>query len=96
MKVDNKLISDLAKLAKLHFDEKSSLSMQEDLKKMIGFVDKLSEIDTEDTEPLIYMSEEVNVLRDDTLIENISKEKALKNAPQKDSDYFLVPKVIDK
>jgi aspartyl-tRNA(Asn)/glutamyl-tRNA(Gln) amidotransferase subunit C len=42
------------------------------------------------------MSEEVNVLRDDTLIENISKEKALENAPQKDSDYFLVPKVIDK
>jgi aspartyl-tRNA(Asn)/glutamyl-tRNA(Gln) amidotransferase subunit C len=96
MKVDNKLISDLAKLAKLHFDEKSSLSMQEDLKKMIGFVDKLSEIDTENTEPLIYMSEEVNVLRDDTLIENISKEKALENAPQKVSDYFLVPKVIDK
>ena len=96
MKVDNKLIADLAKLAKLHFDEKSSLSMQEDLKKIIGFVDKLSEIDTENTEPLIYMSEEVNVLRDDTLIENISKEKALKNAPKKDSDYFLVPKVIDK
>ena len=96
MKVDNKLISDLAKLSKLHFDEKSSLSMQEDLKKMIGFVDKLSEIDTENIEPLIYMSEEINVLRNDTLIENISKEKALENAPQKDSDYFIVPKVIDK
>ena len=68
----------------------------EDLKKMIGFVDKLSEIDTENIEPLIYMSEEVNVLRNDTLIENLSKEKALENAPQKDSDYFLVPKVIDK
>ena len=78
MKVDNKLISDLAKLAKLHFDEKSSLSMQEDLKKMIGFVDKLSEIDTENIEPLIYMSEEVNVLRNDTLIENISKETIIK------------------
>ena len=77
MKVDNKLISDLAKLAKLHFDEKSSLSMLEDLKKLIGFVDKLYEIDTENIEPLIYMSEEVNVLRNDTLIENISKEKAL-------------------
>ena len=50
MKVDNKLISDLAKLAKLQFDEKSSLNMQEDLKKMIGFVDELSEIDTENTE----------------------------------------------
>ena len=96
MKINNKLINDLAKLAKLEFNEQQSVEMQEDLKKIIGFVDKLSEIDTENTEPLIYMSEEVNVLRDDTLIENISKEKALENAPQKDSDYFLVPKVIDK
>tara|TARA_B100001939_G_C16609130_1_gene474343 strand:- start:322 stop:612 length:291 start_codon:yes stop_codon:yes gene_type:complete len=96
MKVDDKLISELARLAKLNFDEKSSKDMQEDLNKIIGFVDKLSEIDTENVEPLIYMSDEVNVLRKDDTIENISQEEALKNAPKKDSDYILVPKVIDK
>ena len=96
MKVDNKLIADLAKLAKLHFDEKSSLSMQEDLKKIIGFVDKLSEIDTENTEPLIYMSEEVNVLRKDETNSEVSQKDALRNAPQKDSDYFKVPTVLKK
>ena len=42
------------------------------------------------------MSDEVNVLRKDDTIENISQEEALKNAPKKDSDYILVPKVIDK
>ena len=96
MKIDDKLISELAILAKLNFDEESSKDMQEDLNKIIGFVDKLSEIDTENVEPLIYMSDEVNVLRKDDTIKNISQEEALKNAPKKDSDYILVPKVIDK
>ena len=96
MKIDDKLISELARLAKLNFDKESPKDMQEDLNKIIGFVDKLSEIDTKNIEPLIYMSDEVNVLRKDDTIENISQEEALKNAPKKDSDYILVPKVIDK
>ena len=96
MKIDDKLIADLARLAKLSFNEKSSKNMQDDLKKIIGFIDKLSEINTENVEPLIYLSEELNVLRKDDNIENISQEKALTNAPQKDSDYILVPKVLDK
>ena len=96
MKIDNKLIADLASLAKLSFDEKSSKNMQDDLKKIIGFIDKLSEINTENVKPLIYLSEELNVLRTDDNIENISQEQALTNAPQKDSDYILVPKVLEK
>ena len=96
MKIDNKLISDLSQLAKLDFDEKSSLNMQEDLKKIIGFIEKLSEINTDAVEPLIYLSEELNVLRDDDEIKNLSQERALQNAPVKDSDYILVPKVLKK
>ena len=96
MKIDDKLITDLARLSKLNFDEKSSENMQDDLKKIIGFIDKLSEINTENVKPLIYLSEELNVLRTDDNIENISQEQALTNAPQKDSDYILVPKVLEK
>tara|TARA_B110000438_G_scaffold62462_1_gene62876 strand:- start:4523 stop:4813 length:291 start_codon:yes stop_codon:yes gene_type:complete len=96
MKIDNKLISDLSQLAKLDFDEKSSLNMQEDLKKIIGFIEKLSEINTDTVEPLIYLSEELNVLRDDDEVKNLSQERALQNAPIKDSDYILVPKVLKK
>ena len=96
MKIDKKLISDLAKLAKLNFNEKSSKAMQNDLKKIIGFVNKLSEIDTDNVDPLIYLSEEINVLRKDNLTSNLSQQEALKNAPKKDSDYILVPKVIKK
>jgi len=96
MKIDDKLIQDLSKLAKLEFDEKSSIKMQEDFKKIIGFVDKLSEINTSNIEPLIYLSEEKNVLREDKIGEMLSQTEALSNAPKKDSDYILVPKVIKK
>ena len=96
MGVNNKLIQDLSRLAKLKFDKKAAEKMKEDLDKIIGFVDKLSEIDTEGVEPLTYLSDEVNVLRADEIAHEVSQENALKNAPQKDSDYFKVPTVFKK
>ena len=96
MEITNKLIQDIAALAKLEFDEQSAEQMKADLEKIIGFVDKLSEIDTEGVEPLIYLSEEVNVLREDEIKAVVSQVEALKNAPEKDSDYFKVPTVLKK
>ena len=77
MEITNKLIQDIASLAKLEFDEKSAEKMKRDLNKIIGFVDKLSEIDTEGVEPLIYLSDEVNVLRADKIAHEVSQENAL-------------------
>jgi len=96
MEVNNKLIQDIAKLSKLKFDSSAEGKMIEDMGKMLSFVDKLNEIDTEGMEPLIYMSEEVNVLREDEINSEVSQKDALKNAPQKDSDYFKVPTVLKK
>ena len=96
MEVNKKLIQDIAKLAKLEFDEKSTEEMKADLEKMLAFVDKLNEIDTDGVDPLIYMSDEVNVLRADEITEVTSQKDALKNAPSKDSDYFKVPTVLKK
>jgi aspartyl-tRNA(Asn)/glutamyl-tRNA(Gln) amidotransferase subunit C len=96
MEINNKLIKNLSHLAKLKFDKKSTEKMKKDLKKIISFVDKLSEIDTEGVEPLIYLNDEVNVLREDKVANEVSQESALKNAPQKDSDYFKVPTVLKK
>ncbi|MBT5859178.1 MAG: Asp-tRNA(Asn)/Glu-tRNA(Gln) amidotransferase subunit GatC [Flavobacteriales bacterium] len=96
MEVNNKLIQDIAKLSKLKFDSSAEEKMIEDMGKMLSFVDKLNEIDTEGVEPLIYMSEEVNVLREDKTNSEVSQKDALKNAPQKDSDYFKVPTVLKK
>ena len=94
--VDDKLIDDLSRLAKLQFDKQSSKKMKEDLDIILGFVEKLSEVNTDDVDPLIFMSEEVNVLREDAIANEVSQENALKNAPQKDSDYFKVPTVLKK
>ena len=96
MKVDKKLVDKVAELAKLEFDQAAKEKMVSDMNKMISFIDKLEEINTESIEPLVYMSEETNVLRADEVGEHSSKENALKNATQKDSDYFKVPKVLDK
>jgi aspartyl-tRNA(Asn)/glutamyl-tRNA(Gln) amidotransferase subunit C len=57
---------------------------------------KLSEVPTDGVEPLIFMSDEVNVLRDDEIEPSVSHDDALKNAPKRDSDYFRIPKVLDK
>ena len=94
--IDDKLISDLSRLAKLKFDDSQSEKMKGDLDKIIIFIDKLSEINTSGVEPLIYLSEEVNVLRVDEIKHEVSQKNALKNAPQKDSDYFKAPTVLRK
>ena len=94
--VDDKLIAHLSRLAKLKFDKESSERMKSDLKTILGFVDRLSKVDTEGIEPLVYMSEEVNVLRADEISNIVSQENALKNAPQKDSDYVKVPIILKK
>ena len=65
-------------------------------KKMIGFIDKLQELDTTGVEPLMHMSEEVNVLREDVPGNMLKQEEALKNAPHHNNQYFMVPKVIKK
>ena len=96
MKIDNKLIQDIATLAKLKFDEKSAKEMISDMEKIIGFVDKLSEVDTSGVDPLIYLSEEENMLREDEIKNEVSQKDALQNAPEKDSDYFKIPTVFRK
>ncbi len=96
MKVNKILIDQLAELAKLKFEQDSLEKMQTDLNNILGFINKLSEINTESVEPLVYLSEETNVLREDIVGENIDQKKALKNAPNKDSDYFKVPTVLKK
>lgn len=96
MEVNDALIDKLAQLSKLSFESEAKESIKADMSRMLDFVDKLNEIDTDGVEPLIFMSDEVNVLRKDDIERDITQEEALKNAPQHDSDYFKVPKVVSK
>jgi aspartyl-tRNA(Asn)/glutamyl-tRNA(Gln) amidotransferase subunit C len=94
MKVDVATVRRLAELSKLSFSENEETEMVDGLNEMIAFVDKLKELDTSNVEPLVFMTDETNVLREDVVEAPISQAEALKNAPSKDMYYFRVPKVI--
>ena len=94
MKVDHKTVKRLAELSKLSFSEQEENEMVDGLNEMIAFVDKLKELDTQNVEPLVFMNEQTDVLREDVIESPISQADALKNAPSKDMYYFRVPKVI--
>jgi aspartyl-tRNA(Asn)/glutamyl-tRNA(Gln) amidotransferase subunit C len=96
MEITNEMIDHLGHLSRLHFSEEEKLAMKEDMQKMIAFVEKLKEVDVTGVEPLMHMSNAVNVLRDDEIKGSVSREEALLNAPLRDEEFFKVPKVIRK
>ena len=95
-KITNDTVDKLATLSRLEFDGKDKEEIRGDLNRMLDFVGKLNELDTSGVEPLIYMNDEKNVLRADEVKQTITQKEALGNAPKKDSDYFKVPKVVEK
>ncbi len=94
MKIDKATIDRLAHLSRLQFSEKETVRMQGDLENMLTFVDKINRLDLEGIPPLVYMTEGEDELREDLVIKTITKDEALKNAPDRDTDYFRVPKVM--
>ena len=96
MSVDLKTVDRIATLAKLSFDDEEKKEITQDLNKMLAFIDQLNEVDTEGVEPLIYMLDEETPLRKDEMIQTISQKEALKNSPEKDTDFIKVPEVINK
>ncbi len=94
MTIDEVTVDKIANLARLELTGDEKQAMIVDMNKILGFMDKLNEIDTSGVEPLVYMTNEVNVLRDDVVKQEITHTEALQNAPKHDDDYFLVAKVI--
>jgi aspartyl-tRNA(Asn)/glutamyl-tRNA(Gln) amidotransferase subunit C len=90
------MVDKLAHLARLQFDDAEKQSIKTDLQKMIQFVEKLNELDTTGVQPMLHMSSNVNVLREDEVKGSIETTEALKNAPLHDGTFFKVPKVIVK
>ena len=94
MEVNDALVENLCKLACLEFDAAGRQEIKKDLQKIIGFVEKLNELDLREVEPLLYMGEETNMFRDDVPETPLSRSEALKNAPKADQQYFKVPQVV--
>ena len=96
MEVNDDLVEKLAHLARLHFDDSEKKIIKNDLQRMIRFVEKLNELDTDGVEPLLHVSDNVNILREDEIKESITREEGFQNAPLHDEQFFKVPKVIKK
>lgn len=96
MEITDDIVNRVSTLAKLQFNDEENQIIKNDLNRIIQFIDKINQVDTNGVEPLVHMNHEINVLREDIAEETITQEEALKNAPQKDSDYFKIPKVLTK
>lgn len=96
MTIDTKTVDEIAHLARLEFEADAKTEIVKDMNNMLSFVNKLSELNTDHIQPLIYMTDEVDFLREDEAVVSITQKDALKNAPKKDSDYFKVAKVIEQ
>lgn len=95
MKLDESTIDKIAHLARLEVKPEEKNELIAEMNKILTFMEKLNELDTSAVEPLIYMNNEVNVLRKDEIKTLITHEEALQNAPKSDSEYFRVAKVIE-
>ena len=95
MQIDKELILKLETLARLELSDAERDKLQGSLNDILKMVEKLDELNTEGVEPLVYINEDVNVLRDDVIKNELRREDALFNAPAQNGVFFKVPKVID-
>ena len=94
MSIEKETVERLAHLARLNLTGQQVSDLQNDLGKIIDWVEKLNEIDTREVEPLLTMSPEVNHWRSDDNVEHIDRNEVVKRAPDSDGKFINVPRVI--
>jgi len=94
MEITDQLLEKIEKLSMLSFSKAERKQYKTEFQRILDFVEKLQEVDTTGVSPLIHITEEVNHLREDEVTGEVSREDALKNAPQTDGEFFMVPKVV--
>jgi len=96
MSVTKKDVEYISVLANLEFNDSEKEGMVSHLNSILGYMDQLNELNTDNVEPLIAVTDAENRLRKDEIIPSLSNEDALKNAPSKIGPFFRVPKVIEQ
>lgn len=95
MPVTKKDVNYVADLARLQLSEEETESLVNDMNQILDYMTTLEELDTSEVEPLEHVIDLEYRLRDDKAKEPLSHDDALKNAPDADTDYFRVPRVIE-
>jgi len=96
MNIDKQTIYKVADLARIEIKENEVDGLLSEMSKILTFMEKLNELDTQDVAPLVYMNPEVNVWREDVVIQEITVKEGLMNAAKHNEDFFMVPKIIEK
>ena len=94
-KIDQIQVRKVAKLSRLELTEAEVEEFTGQLSAILGYVEKMNELNTSEVEPLAHSLPISNVLREDSPKESLGTEKALANAPQRDEEFFKVPKILD-
>ncbi|HCK41531.1 MAG: Asp-tRNA(Asn)/Glu-tRNA(Gln) amidotransferase subunit GatC [Pirellulales bacterium] len=87
-------VEKVALLARLRFDDAELDKITEHMVQIVQYVDKLSELNTEEVEPMAHALDIHNALAEDELRPSLLRDEVLKNAPKHDGEYFLVPAVL--
>ena len=94
-KIDQTQVRNVAKLSRLELTEAEVEEFTGQLSAILDYVEKMNELDTAGVEPLAHCLPVSNVLREDSAKESLGTEKVLANAPQRDDEFFKVPKILD-
>ena len=95
MSIDLKTIKHISKLSRISVDEQKAEKLAGDLNSIFKFIEKLNELKTENVVPLTSVAETTLKLRSDKIKSEDIRKQILKNTPQDNEDYFVVPKVIE-
>lgn len=92
--IDENLVRHIGKLARIELTDEQLAPLGRQIGSILGYFDKLQQLDTASIKPMAHAVEIHNVLADDTPQPSLTPEQALANSPQRDGDFFRVPKVI--
>jgi len=95
MSIDKDTVKHIAKLARISLDEKKINSLSKDLSSIMKFIEKLNELNTEKTVPLTSIINASLRSRKDEVLDEKIRDQILKNSPEKNEEFFVVPKVIE-
>ena len=95
MSIDLKTIKHISKLSRISVDEKRAEKLADDLNSIFEFIEKLNELKTDDVKPLTSVAETTLKFRSDEIKSKNIREQIIKNSPEDNEDYFVVPKVIE-
>ena len=95
MKIDLKTIKHISKLSRISVDDEKAKKLEGDLNSIFEFIEKLNELKTEDVEPLTSIAETTLKFRSDEVKSKNIRNQILKNSPENNEDFFVVPKVVE-